>query len=114
MPRPYQGPSRSDPEPVVDLDQEDVLRRPAKQGAGVVAEVDGTARERRGAAARPHEVHGRTGPVLPAQDRVAAQRPEREARVLDREGPGGSAPVDVDEDRVADGERRVPRLDRIR
>src|SRR2546422_3902122 len=86
----------SDPEPVVHLDQEDVLRRPAEQRPGVVAEIDRAARERRGAAAGPHQVECRARPIFPAQHRVAPQRAEREARIDDHEPGGGPAPVGVD------------------
>src|SRR5207245_366726 len=67
------APAPLEPQPVVDLDQEDVLRRPAEQRAGVAAEVDPPPRQRRLAAPRPDDIERRAGVVFPPQHRVSSQ-----------------------------------------
>src|SRR5437773_2068734 len=68
---PGSAPAPLEPQPVVDLDQEDVLRRPAEQRAGIIAEVDPPPSQGRLAAPRPDDVERRAGVVLPPQHRIA-------------------------------------------
>src|SRR3989442_4721325 len=51
----------SQSEPVVDLDEEDVLGWPAEQRTRIGGEIDRTPREGGGAAAGPHQVERRAG-----------------------------------------------------
>src|SRR6267143_119325 len=77
-------PGSLESQPVIHLHEKDVRRGPPKQRPGVVAKVDLAARQTRRSTPRPHHKERRSGIILPAQHRVAAQRTEREAGIVDQ------------------------------
>src|SRR4051812_40025626 len=87
------------------FDEEDVVGSRGQEGGPITREVQVTERLSVAARLRPGDVDHRSRPVLPAEDRVSAQRLLAEVRVLYRERGGISRAVRVDRIRldVAEG-----------
>src|SRR3989338_6600134 len=90
------GEVRSYAPPIREFDKEDIIRFDTGQTVDRPTELERSVRLEIRPALGPHEIERRSGPVFPAQDRVATDRPGIEIRIREHIRGRRSCAVAVD------------------